>query len=247
MSDIVDRYQKVDIGEYPDVHLLADDLDVVLWVMLVGSEKLGLTEMTAAQVADVATHGFLRPLSRQHATAMLTSANGAVIRKPRSSPVRFVLMKWGINRIREQQMDVLLIDPMKAFTASQRLDELLNGLKGYVLLCDPYVDDNTLVVLSSISTSCGIKLLTLNISDPAKFRQRFVAYTKEFGNVELRVSSTPDIHDRYLIDASRMWLIGTSLNGIGKKQSFIITVGPDVRGLTEQGFNKRWNQSTKWQ
>jgi hypothetical protein len=246
VSDLVPRFQKVDVGEYPDVHLLTDELDAALWVLMVGAEKLGLSDFTASEVSDVLTHGYLRPLTRQRAAAVLASANGLVVKKPKSSPARFVVMKTGMDRLRGKQSDVLLIDPDKAFSTAQRLDQLLGGLQGDVMLCDPYVDHKTLVHLTAVPKLSSIKLLTLNILDSAKFRQRLTAYSKEYGNLEVRTSSTPDLHDRYLIDSSRMWLLGTSLNGIGKKQSFVVAVGTDLRQSTQQFFTGRWNQSPVW-
>jgi len=245
-SDLSDQFRKVDVGEYPDVHRLTDDFDVALWVMLVGLEKLGLSAMTGPEIADVATHVYLRPLTRQRICSLLASTNGEVIRKARSSPARYTLMRAGMDRIRAQGVSVIVVDPAAALTAQMQLEQILNVVDGDVLLCDPYVDDKTLLVLTSIPKASGIKLLTLNVQDAAKFRQRLTAYSKEYGNLEVRVSAVADLHDRYLIDTKKMWLVGQSLNGIGKKQSFMVTVGPDVRALTEQGFMKRWNQSPRW-
>jgi hypothetical protein len=155
-------------------------------------------------------------------------------------------MKPGMDRIIGQQSDVLLIDPAKAFSTAQKLEKLLGSLQGDVLICDPYVDDKTLIALTTIPTASAIHLLTLNVNDEAKFRSRLGSYQREYANLEVRVSATKDLHDRYMIDNTRMWLVGTSLNGIGKKQSFVVAVGSDIRVVTEKEFRRRWNLGAQW-
>lgn len=246
MSESVRSFAQVDVGAYPDVHTLDDDLDVALWVLLVGSEKLGLASMSAADVAEAATLQMRRALSRQRAAAVLSSAKGLVARVGRSKPAQFTILRAGVERINGRQGGVLMIDPTTAFSGLQQLDAILGGVNGELSICDPYVDDKTLVALTAVPKAVPIKLLTLNISDPQQFRRRLQAYDREYGNLEIRGSPTPDLHDRYMIDSSRMWLLGQSLNGIGKKQTFIVTIGEDVRAATDRAFRQRWSGAARW-
>jgi hypothetical protein len=246
VTDVELRFSKVDVSRYPDIHLIADDLDAVLWVLVVGEELAGVSSMTASDVASVATHVFRRSITRQRVAALL-SANAALVAEvARTRPLQYRVMKRGADRIRHQSGAVVVVNPETAFTALQQVDQLLANRKGDVRMCDPYIDDKTLVALASIPRGSPIKLLTLNISDAAQFRRKLQAYDREYGNLEIRTSSTPDLHDRYLIDADQMWLMGQSLNGIGKKQSFMVAVGPDVRDLTRAGFDKRWATSPRF-
>lgn len=41
-------------------------------------------------------------------------------------------------------------------------------------------------------------------------------------------------------------ILGQSLNGIAKKQSFIIAVGQDIRTTMESAFNVRWKAANLW-
>lgn len=246
MSDVTSRFKKVDVSSFPDIHLLDDDLDVVLWVLVVGHEKLNIPSMSAAEVADVATTVFRRPLSRQRAASLLADEKKYVAREARSSPARFVVMQAGIDLIRGKKTAVVIVDPEASFSALRQLDQLLGSVEGEVLLCDPYVDDKTLLALAGVPKASSIKLLSLNISDPPQFRRKLQAYEKEFGNLELRTSTTPDLHDRYLIDQKRMWIFGQSLNGIGKKQTFIVAAGQDVRATMLPVFNRKWSTSQVW-
>lgn len=246
VNELAERFQQVDVSEYPDVHLLVDDLDVILWVLLVAGEKLEVEAMSATEIASVATLGLRRALTRQQIVHLLRVQRGLVARHGRGSPARFVLMRPGAERIRGKLSAVVIVDPAGAFTALERLDQILGTIGPEVLLCDPYVDDKTLTALTGVPKSTQIKLLTLNISDPAQFRRKLQAYDNEYGNLELRVSSTRDLHDRYMIDATRMFILGQSLNGIGKKQTFIVATGEDVRSVMETTFRQRWLKASAW-
>lgn len=246
VSKSVQPFGTVDVAGYPDVHALDDDLDVALWVLLVGSEKLDLPSMSAAEVADAATLEMKRALSRQRAAIVLAGAKGLVARVARSKPARFTILHAGAERVRGRQGGVLMIDPTTAFSGLQQLDAILGGVEGELSICDPYVDDKTLVALTAVPKAVPIKLLTLNISDPPQLRRKLQAYEREYGNLEMRTSLTPDLHDRYMIDAKRMWLLGQSLNGIGKKQTFIVAIGEDVRAATDRAFRQRWSGAPRW-
>lgn len=246
MNELISQFQRVDASGYPDIHSLSD-ADAVLWILLVGHEKAGHDSLTAAEIAEIATRVYRRGLTRQRVASVLSSAKELVSRSGRGTPARFLLLRPGVDRLRSQNASVILIDPTASFTAISTLEGILGGVSGEVLLCDPYVDDKTLLVLSAVPTSSTVKLLTLNISDPAQFRRKLSAYNQQYGNLEIRTSVKNDLHDRYFLDASRMWIVGQSLNGIGKKQTFIISVGTDVRLATERAFQQRWNGASKWQ
>lgn len=246
MSDVISRFEGVDVSSFPDVHLLDDDLDVALWVLVVAHEQLSVSSMTAAEIADVVTLVFRRRMSRQRVTSLLAEATKEVAEDNRSRAARFVVMKAGVDRIRGKQTAVIIVDPEASYTALRQLDQLLGSVEGEVRLCDPYADDKTLLALASVPKASQIKLLTLNVSDPAQFRRKLQAYKKEYGNLEIRTSPTPDLHDRYLIDQKRMWLFGQSLNGIGKKQTFIVATGQDVRATMTPMFDRKWSTSHVW-
>lgn len=245
LSDLVERMKEVDVGEYPDVHQL-DDLGVALWVLLVAWEKLGET-LSADEVAVASTRVCRRALSRQMAAHVLDGARGlvAVVRGSRA-PRRYEVLRLGEEKIRASKAEAIIVDPARPFEAVQALERLLNSITGQVDICDPYVCGKTLIALAEIPPSRPIRLLTQSISDPPAFRRKLQAYSRQFGNLDLRLPAVPDLHDRYLIDGDRMWWLGQSLNGIGKKHSLIVPVGPDLRIPTAQFFAQRWATASKW-
>lgn len=244
LNNLLHQFRDVNTSSYPDIHLFHDDLDAVLWTLLVADEQPGLSTMTAAQVAEILTRVYRRSLTRQRAAAVLASAKGFVARRMKAGQTTSSIMRRGADRVRTQADGVILIDPSHAFSSLRRLNQILEALLGDVLLCDPYIDDKTLLALTAVPKSSPIKLLTLNISDPPQFRRNLHAYQREYGNLAIRVSHTKDWHDRYIIDNAGMWLLGQSLNGIGRKQSFVdacieaIRRTPEMHVLVHENYRR---------
>ncbi len=47
-----------------------------------------------------------------------------------------------------------------------------------------------------------------------------------------------------MIHDDGMMIVGTSLNSIGLKQSFVVTVGDDIRAMVVGAFDDAWNRGT---
>jgi len=54
------------------------------------------------------------------------------------------------------------------------------------------------------------------------------------------------LHDRYLIAGNEVLILGTSLNGFGKKQCFVIRAGKSIAGSLAQTFDDLWSEATPW-
>ena len=71
-------------------------------------------------------------------------------------------------------------------------------------------------------------------------KREISALIRDGYNIEVREYNKSEIHDRYLINHKNMFLIGTSLNYIGKKDTFIVKVGNDMRETVSAVFYRRW-------
>ncbi len=60
----------------------------------------------------------------------------------------------------------------------------------------------------------------------------------------VRIGPAGHLHDRYVIHDDGMMIVGTSLNSIGLKQSFVVTVGDDIRAMVVGAFDDAWNRGT---
>ncbi len=236
----------LDVSNYPDVHAYEDDTDALLWVLKVAADGGIASALSPAEASEVLVEVYRRDMTRQRAATLFRQARGLVSEKRLAGEATFLLLKNGADRLLMNGGGVLVVDPTQAFTALQRLDRILESLKGEVLLCDPYAGDKTLVQLATVPAGCRIKLLTLNVSAPAQFRIKLQAYGTQYGNLEVRLDSAGTIHDRYLVDDNKMWSLGTSLSGIGKTQSIIVNLGSDLRNAMEAAFMARWNRAKTW-
>jgi hypothetical protein len=246
VSSLTETFAGADVSKYPDVHSYSDDLDALLWVLMVAAKSGSNDWLTASHVCGILRDVYGRDVTRQRAANLLGGAKGLVAAKRPDREAVFRIMKKGEERVLAAGGSVLVVEPDKAFTALQRLDTILGSLEGEVLLCDPYVDDKTLVHLTMVPKVSRIRVLTVNVSDPPRFRTKLQAYEREYGNVEIRTDAAATLHDRYLIDDRTMWSLGQSLNGVGKKQTLIVRQGEDLRAAMRGVFKARWNGARAW-
>ncbi|MEW6048082.1 MAG: hypothetical protein AB1609_16675, partial [Bacillota bacterium] len=229
-----------------NIYLLPTDELKLLWVLNVALRECPDPYLTAVQIEQILADQYGIPLSRQKIVALLNQMRDQrlVLRRKQDKAL------YRITRDGEQQLlatnggGVIMIDPATAFSDLRRVDTILRSLIGTVRLCDPYVDTHTLDVLLEIDPSCVIQLLTVNIRDQSRFRRDLEGFRRQGRSLEVRIASASVLHDRYIIDDACMLLIGQSLNGLGKKQAFVVRVGDDIRRQTLDFFHKFWREST---
>jgi hypothetical protein len=71
---------------------------------------------------------------------------------------------------------------------------------------------------------------------PPETLQRHTAFARSYGT---RSMLLPRIQALGVI-------LGTSLNGFGKKQGFVVEAGQDVRGVVGHAFDIEWSGATVW-
>jgi len=178
--------------------------------------------------------------------SLLRAAPKLATRRKRQGSWEFSILQDGEDFVRVPDDKVLFIDPENAVQAVLTLHDLLAGLVGDARLCDPYLDDSTIEHLASAPKTVPIRLLTSNVKDSGKLRQLLKATKTEGRTIDVRVTPTKSLHDRYLIDDNRMIIMGTSLNGFAKKQSFLVLVGPDFRAELANVFDRYWSMAQAW-
>ena len=177
-------------------------------------------------------------LLRRHATLAK--------RRKRQRRWEYTLLAEGEELVGRARGSISLVDPAQSLQATIRLHELLGELVGTVRVCDPYTDAVTLEQLDACDSSLDVKLLTQTVRDSGKLRRLVGAARRDFAGFEIRTAPQKNLHDRYVIDDDSMIILGSSLNGFGKKQSFIIRVGADFRtGMLVQ-FEQLWLAGRSW-
>ena len=163
----------------------------------------------------------------------------------------YKLMESGRKQLKElkQKEEVVMIEAGKPFSAKNiALKNIFATLKGEILICDPYVDINTLdIIFKNSDKKKPVKILTQNIIDKptGTFTRHLADLRNEGYKVEIGVYSSSDLHDRYVMDKQTFWLSGNSLNHLGNKESFLVRLGEDIRQSMLATFNNRWKVITK--
>ena len=87
--------------------------------------------------------------------------------------------------------------------------------------------------------------MTKNLKDDGVVR-RLVGAAKQKFRLEIRKATNTELHDRYIASKTEMVILGTSLNGFGKKQCFVIKAGPGIKDAMTGEFDARWLLATPW-
>ena len=201
---------------------------------------------SAGQVSRALLDDFGLSVHWRTIDALLSRHKDKVKRRKRSGRWEYVLLVGGDQHLGRAQSPIVLIDPAEALQATVALHDLLGSLKGDIRLCDPYLDAKTMEHLDACPSSSRLSLLTQNVRDSGRLRSLLSAAQGSMAGCDVRVAPPKTLHDRYLIDDEGMIILGTSLNGFGKKQSFLIRAGADFAVAMGKEFDRIWASGTPW-
>lgn len=178
--------------------------------------------------------------------AMLDANRSLVARRKRLARWEYKILGNGRAMLAIPDKAVTFVNPATALQSTLQLHDLLRHLHGGLSVCDPYLDHQTLEHLEVCGTKRRIRILTQKVNDSGPLRRVSDAATLAGYQFDVRVASGKPLHDRYIIDDRAMLILGGSLNGFGKKQSFVIQVGSDVRRRVLAAFDSEWAKASPW-
>lgn len=246
MSEVVAAtFRDADRSGLPEIGSITDPRQQALWILHLGQARVGVEMMTPTEISTVLRDVFGIALPRQKIEGMLSQEKQAVAKRKKGGKRAYQVMQAGIDEVEGISSSVLLIEPERALTSLRATETILGTLTGTAKVCDPYVDGRTLDLLGECTGVQAIQLLTMNVNNPSKLRRDARAFVQEYGvALDVRVVGQRVLHDRYVIDDDRMLLFGTSLNGLGFKQSFVVTLGEDIRDSVLLTFDSYWKVAT---
>jgi hypothetical protein len=241
MSDLTASLKRVDTDDLAPLTMIDDDRRRALWLLAL-AKSCDLDPLTPAEISDALRDAFGTFVSRQRIGALLQKdGSGTVAPRRKNGRRAYQVMERGLQEIQSAPSGVVLVEPEGALTAIREVETILRTLRGDLSVCDPHVDSRTLDLLGEASHVNAMRLLTVNVHKEQAFRRDLKAWRAEHRTVlEVRRVAPGLLHDRYLIDDKRMFLIGTSLNGLGFKESFVVAAGSDMRFAVLAAFNQRW-------
>jgi len=237
-------FANASVAGLPDPHELDDRLRA-FWVLRVGQESVGIDVMTPSEISTVLRDVCSIDLPRQRVEAILSRETGTVAKRKKNKKRAYQLMGTGSKQLDKIGSAVVFIEPSQAFTKLREVHSILGSVAGELRICDPYVDMRTLDMLAECKNATSIQLLSINVNKPTGFKQALKAFAKEHQiQLEVRRAQPGVLHDRYLIHDEGMLLFGTSFNGLGLKQSFVVALGEDIRNAVLAGFEIDWQRAT---
>jgi hypothetical protein len=237
-------------GLQPDPHAFDSFQKKVLWSLAT------IGDWTTASDISV----YLRDVcqissSRQQVGAELAAAEKAGLvthegkgRRQAGRPRRYKIMKAGSDCLVPPAGNCLYIDPSSAFSGIRSIEALVASLEGDLRICDPYLDKSSLDYFAQPTAATSIRLLSQPIQKPNPFRRDLKALRSEYATpIQVREHPAGTLHDRYIVHDSGLILLGTSLNGLGNKQSMVCEAGTNLRSLVKSAFDQFWSNATEFQ
>lgn len=146
---------------------------------------------------------------------------------------RYRIMQKGAEYLNST---VVIVDPRNGKTNQETVGNILSGLRGNIKLCDPYFDNSAYELLKDNLDSNKIQSVKILYS------KNFPEQSAEHKIGKIVVEFCRDnkrLHDRFLLDDNNLYFLGTSLNNIGDKLSFIFNL-TIYKGHFNQIFDSYW-------
>ena len=253
-ESLVKKFCEIDTSDFPKFYTYKKPLDMGLWVLWVAKEKLQIRKLTAEEIATIIRDVKEISIDSKSINNAFTRAGDKIHIYHENGKVLFEIMKPGkdylLSLIKEDTINVFYFEPEKRYTSKRILSKNIMGLlKGELKIVDPYCGERTLDILSDINNN--VKFLTRLENLREKQRKRFLRELEDFKpehpNVEFRDYPYPHLHDRFIISSNHLVLLGSSMKGLGNKESFAIVlnkeISKDIFEALINVFNRRWKDA----
>jgi hypothetical protein len=233
-------------GNFFDIHHL-EDRRQVLWI-LAAAKLDGEEPLNGTQIADFLADRHGIALSRQRVMAILEKERsaGTVKMTRRNGMSYFRVMRRGEDEVLVSTQSIF-IDPNKALSGIRAVEDICRSLSGVIRICDTYVDSRTLDYIAQMEQADSVHLLTENVQDSRRLKRDLAAFGNEHAlPLEVRVASPGHLHDRYILHADGLLVIGAGLKDLGKKQSMVVALPAGFAHELDRAFERLWNSSAKF-
>lgn len=241
----------------PSIHeLTSSPLDAGLWCLYVSKNFLKENYLTLEEIGDVLQDFLDIPIDEKTLKKAFARVGKRVILEKTGFGLK--LSKPGEDYLeglkKDEPLHVFYVNPDKPRTTRKNLEGIIKSLpKDHIMICDPYYGVHTLEILEVFASHhLSVKFLTLKLGGGEKqtnFDRALEDLKKEHGKkVEIKIASSRDLHDRYVIGKSHLLIIGHGIKDLGSKESLIVVVedkyGKDLRKIVTSNFLDRWKVAT---
>lgn len=256
MADLT-GFEKADTTDLPDFYALPGKLEQGLWILYVAKERLGVKRLSRRQIVELAREAKEVNIDDQsllqafrRAGSMLHTTHGV------DKTTYYEIMRSGKDHLLSAKaagsVSVFYFEPGEKFSSKRVLSQdIISGLKGHLKVVDPYPGVRTLDIMKEAADK-PVSFLTRieNLKEDADreaFLRELRDFTGEHANIEFRSYPHEDIHDRYVISAISLVLLGHSMKDLGGKESFAIVLNAEasrnISSALTEAFDRRWKVS----
>lgn len=247
-EDIVSKFfeSQKQFENYPDIHLYDDPRREAFLTLEIAETEFDTARLTSSQISDILVNNFSISRTPQAIASTLgKAARNRLVHK--NSDDKFKLMELGREELYLVEADnpgAFYIEPGKPFSAKLvLLNDILSKVENRVWISDPYVSIRLLDLLNVLEPDIQIRILTQTVQGKGEFKRALIDFKREHPKTEVRIVDSDELHDRYILSEKRMWLVGHSLKDLGRRESFIVALGEDIRNSMSEVYEERWKRS----
>lgn len=250
-SNLIEKFSQIDTSKYPDFYAYKKPLEQGLWILLIAKEVLNIKQLTADEISLIIRE--VEEIS-VNARSIINSFNRSKDKIHIYDKIHYEIMKPGKEHLLSQggggPIEVFYFEPGKPYSSRKLLSaDILKNLKGELKIVDPYCGERALDVISKSKNR--IKFMTrinnLRPKDKTEFLKVLKDFKTEYNHIEFRDYTCSDIHDRYIISAEALVILGHSIKSLGDKESFAIMLdshsNKNIYEALHDNFNRRWKSA----
>jgi hypothetical protein len=158
-----------------------------------------------------------------------------------------------ISRSRDGENNIIVsyIEAGKPITALNKIEVLLEKLKGDILICDNYLGIKSMVNIYKMKNANSIKIICGSVkSDTKEMKNLIKDHNKEKNNLEVGIFDKTKLHDRYIITDDYLMILGHGFADLGNKESLVIMIPnrfvKDITNDLRNRFSQKWKGSKKF-
>jgi len=255
LSDVLEKFAKLDTSDFPDFHSYRTVLEKGLWILWVTKERLGIRKLDAEKIASIVRDVEESSIYPKSIISAFNRAGDKVHAYRENDTIYFEIMKTGrdylLSREKEDAVELFYFEPDKRFTSKRILSKnILNTFEGELKIVDPYCSERTLDIMKDVADR-KIRFLTRVENLRGREREQFLRdledFKSEYKTVEFRSYPYRDIHDRYVVSPDFLAILGHSIKDLGSKESFAVLLdertSKNIVEALNENFDRRWKKS----
>lgn len=207
---------------------------------------LGRTEALIEEVSGVMDHVRFGQLRSVMLTATKTNAEGQM--RHIRSLLYTALAKAEMNA--PAAAKGAFIPAGSAFDALTAISGILRECRGSVLVVDPYMDGVALTdFLQMVTEGVALQLLAGSKQKTAGLLEAVERWKTQFAQarpIELRFAAPRLLHDRLIMDETRVWSLSQSFNAVAQRSPAMVQrVSADIALAKREAFLDMWDSAER--